>query len=243
MGKILTKTESKKVSSVKVFKYIIISIVTILAVYLVGWISKDEYFLGSTTLCFGLLQVTLMMKGTWVAEVLALLECIMSVAMYVFNGLWGTVIFSALVYIPIGVYGIFSWKKNSVDGVVTINQLTIKKFIILFSSVVIGTTVMSLLLSLIPSQNFSILDSLTNMLNVCGILMINMRYKEGWFFWIACNIVESITWILIIVSGTGSNAIMMLLICVVYLILDVFAYRSFVKMKKKQTAYMIVKNQ
>ena len=88
----------------------------------------------------------------------------------------------------------------------------------------------------------SFLDSLVNVFNVLGIVMLNLRYKEGWFAWMICNIIESVTWITFIVLGTGSSAVMMLLICITYLILDIFAYRSFVKINTKQTAFIISKN-
>ena len=234
--------QTQRISKWKIFRYILITIFTFLIIFILGWLFNDKYYLGSISLCFGVVQVVFMMKGTWVAEVLALFEGISAIAIYVFNGLWGTVIFSFLIYTPLNIYGIISWKKNQVDGVIKINKLTWKKFFIIAGIVVVESVCLDLLLSLIPSQQMSFLDSLVNVFNVLGIVMLNLRYKEGWFSWMICNIIESVTWITFIVLGTGSSAVMMLLICITYLILDVFAYRSFVKINTKQTAFIISKN-
>ena len=233
---------NKTFSKQKVVWYVLITIITFSIIFFLGWLFDDKYFLGSITLCFGVVQVIFMMKGTWVAEVLALMECIVCIAVYWFNGLWGTVIFSFLIYIPLNIYGIISWKNNQIDGVIKINQMNWKKFLIIVLIVVVGSVIIDLLLSMIPSQQMSLLDAIVNVLNILGIVMLNLRYKEGWFFWMACNIVESITWITFIVLGTGSSAVMMLLICITYLILDVFAYKSFVKLNTKQTAMVVTKN-
>ena len=232
----------EKMSKIRIVRYVLITIFTFGLIFFLGWLFDDKYFLGSATLCFGVIQVVFMMKGTWVAEVLALFECLVGIAIYVFNGLWGTVIFSFIIYIPLNVYGIISWKNNQVDGVIKINKLNLKKFMIIIGSVLAGAALLNWFLSMIPSQRMSMLDSLVNVLNIMGIVMLNLRYKEGWFFWMTCNIIESITWVTFIILGTGSNAIMMLLICITYLILDVFAYKSFVKLNTKQTAMMITKS-
>ena len=235
------KRESKY-SKYKIIRYVLITTIVFAMIFLLGWLFNDRYYLGSITLCFGVVQVVFMMKGTWVAEVLALLECVAGIAIYVFNGLWGTVIFSMLIYIPLNIYGIISWKTNQVDGVIKINKLTWKKLLVITCIVVAGAVSMDLLLSMIPSQKMSLIDSIVNVFNVLGIVLLNLRYKEGWFAWMLCNIIESITWITFIVLGVGSNAVMMLLICMTYLILDIFAYKSFVKLNTKQTAFVIVKN-
>ena len=144
MTNIDIKTSSRGIDKKKVYRYILITILTFLGVFFFGWLSNDKYYLGSITLCFGVIQVTLMMKGTWAAEVLALCECIAGIAIYVFNGLWGTVIFSFLIYIPLNIYGIYSWKKNQIDGVIEIKKLTLKKFLMIVFSVVVATTILSL---------------------------------------------------------------------------------------------------
>lgn len=214
-------------------KKIIIIIATVLVVFGVGILVHDKYLLGSATLCFGMLQVTLMMKGSWVAELLAVFETLVGCGIYYLNGLYGSVIFSILVYVPIGIYSVISWKKNQQDGVVKINKFTLKKSVVVVSLILCFVLILSLLLSIIPSQNLSFLDALSNGLNIAGMLLIAFRYKEGWFFWICCNLVEIVTWSIMISNGS-ENGIMMIIICVVYIILDVFAIRSFMKMRNNQ---------
>ena len=138
-----------------------------------------------------------------------------------------------MVYIPIGIFNIFSWKKSEINGVVKINKFSLKTSLITVFSILLSTVVLTVLLSLIPGQNYSFLDSLTNMLNIAGVVLLGLRYKEGWYFWIICNLVEMITWILMIVTG-APNSIMMLIICVIYIVLDVFGIKAFVKMRYSQ---------
>ena len=207
---------------------------TIAVVFLVGWICDDRYFLGSLTLCFGLVQVTLMLKGSWHAELLALIECVISCFIYWINGLFGTIIFSIIVYIPLGIYNVFSWKKNqTADGVVKINKFTKKMSLFVFFGIVFSSVVFTTLLTFIPGQNYSAFDALSNMLNIAGVILLGFRYKEGWYCWILCNVVECVTWILMIAAG-APNSIMMLIICLVYIVLDVFGIRAFMKMRNNQ---------
>ena len=214
-------------------KKVIISIFTIAAVFLLGWIVKDDYFIGSITLCFGMLQITLMMKGSWIAEVLALFETTVCIPIYFINGLYGTIIFIFLVYIPMGIYSIFSWKNNQENGIVKINKFSLKTSLIVVSLLTAFTLLLSFLLSLIPSQNLSFLDSLTNGLNICGVILIALRYKEGWYFWMMCNLVETVTWCILISHG-AANSIMMLIICIVYIVLDIFGLKAFVNLRRNQ---------
>ena len=225
----------------KITRKIIVGIATIALVFLVGWICRDDYFLGSITLCFGMLQVTLMAKGSWIAELLALFETIAAIGIYYVNELYGSVIFTFLVYIPIGIYSLCVWKKNDVDGVVKINQFTKKTSLIVVFSIVASTVVLSLLLSLIPNQRLSFMDSLSNCFNIAGCLLLMFRFKEGWIVWIFCNLTEIVTWSILIVSG-APNSIMMLIICVVYIVLDIYAYMSFIKLYKNQQILKTEKN-
>ena len=214
-------------------KKIFISVFTILGVFLLGWLVKDRYFLGSITLCFGMIQVTLMMKGSWRAELLALLETLFSVFIYFSNGLFGTVVFTVLVYLPMGVYSVFAWKNNQQNGIVKVNKFTLKTSLLVTSSLLLFTVLVSFLLSLIPGQSLSFLDSLSNGFNISGLILLALRYKEGWYFWICCNIVEIINWCIMISNG-AANSIMMLIICIVYIVLDVFGIRAFLKLRHNQ---------
>lgn len=219
---------------IDLLKKSIIILLTVATVFFVGWLCDDKYFLGSFTLCFGLVQVTLMLKGSWTAELLALIECFVSCFIYWTNGLFGTIIFSIIVYIPLGIYNVFSWKKSqNADGVVKINKFSKKMSIMVIAGIIFSTAVITTLLSFIPTQNYSVLDALTNMLNIAGVVLIGFRFKEGWYCWIVCNVVECVTWILMIVAG-APNSIMMLIICLVYIVLDVFGIKAFVKMRNNQ---------
>ena len=140
---------------VDLLKKSIVILLTVATVFFVGWLCDDKYFLGSFTLCFGLVQVTLMLKGSWTAELLALIECFVSCFIYWTNGLFGTIIFSIIVYIPLGIYNVFSWKKSqNADGVVKINKFSKKMSImviagIIFSYLLLGGNFFILQISLL----------------------------------------------------------------------------------------------
>lgn len=202
--------------------------------YGLGILFKDKYLMGSTTLFLGFTQTFFMTKGKWYEEFVGIFETIMSTLVCVFASMYGSAIFTVLIYIPLSIFNIVNWKKHENDNVVNLNKMTATKSIITISLVIVCTAILSLLLSLIPTQRLAFWDACGDILNICGILLIALRYKEGWIVWILCNLVDLTTWILSLIKGYSQNAIMMIIMSLIYICLNVWGYISFIKLRKMQ---------
>lgn len=209
--------------------------------YGLGIIFHDKYLIGSTTLFLGFIQTGLMTKGKWYEEFAGLLETISSAIVCILAGLYGSAIFSGLILVPAAIFSMINWKKHDADkdGIVDLNKMTLKKSVLIVISILASSALVSFFISLIPGQNLPVLDSVTNILNVAGIVLIGLRYKEGWIFWLICNLVELSMWITLLSKGYFGNTIMMIITSVIYFALNLWGFVSFIKMRKQQENKMI----
>ncbi len=199
-----------------------------------GLLFKDKYLLGSISLFLGCVQTYITTKGKWYEESIGIVRNLLSIAICIFAGMYGGAIFAVVVYIPLSVFSIVNWKKHEKNKVVELNKMTWAKSLITIMLVAVGTALVALLLLLIPGQNLAFWDACCNILNVCGILLIALRYKEGWIVWILCNFVEVVTWTLALVNGYSQNAIMMIIKNLFYICLNIWGFISFIQLRKKQ---------
>ena len=199
-----------------------------------GILFKDKFLLGSLTLFLGFAQTYFQTKGKWYEEFVGIFETITSTIVCVLACMYGSAIFTILVYIPLSIFGIVNWKKHQNDNIVQLNKMTASKSIITILLVIVCTAILSFLLSLIPTQRLAFWDACGDILNICGILFIALRYKEGWIVWTLCNIVELTTWIIVLTKGYSQNAIMMIIMSAIYIGLNVWGYISFIRLRKTQ---------
>lgn len=199
-----------------------------------GIIFHDQYLLGSITLFLGCVQTYLTTKGKWYEEFVSIFRAIISIIICSLACLYGSVIFTIVVCIPLYIFSLVNWKKHEKNKVVELNKMTPFKALITLILIAICTTLVAYLLSLIPSQKLAFWDACANILNVCGIILIALRYKEGWIVWILCNLVELTTWILALINKYSQNAIMMIIMNTLYIILNIWGFISFIKLRKQQ---------
>ena len=72
------------------------------------------------------------------------------------------------------------------------------------------------------------MDSSSNCINLCGVILMILRFKESWWLWLVNNIIDLAIWIITFVNR-GEGSFMMLLVSVGYLLINVYVYLSFVK--------------
>ena len=199
-----------------------------------GLIFGDQYLLGSATLFLACVQTFLISHGKWYSELVSCFRALLTITICIFAGLYGSVIFTVLVCIPLYIFSMVNWKQHDKNKVVTLNQMTLITSFITVGLVTICTLVMGFILSLIPNQKLAFWDACSNILNICGIILIALRYKEGWIVWILCNFVELTTWILALTGGYSQNAIMMIITNLFYIGLNVWGFVAFLRLIKKQ---------
>lgn len=101
------------------------------------------------------------------------------------------------VYIPAQFIGYFLWKENlnkaSANQTVIAKALDIKGWVVLLSSIAIGTLLFVQALIAAGGSSTGI-DGLTTIITVAAQLLMILRYREQWLLWIVLNILSIVLW-------------------------------------------------
>lgn len=209
----------------------IYTIVIIIFSILCGIISKD-YFLGTIILICGLLNSYYASIGKIYNYIFGALYCLLSGYVCYLNGLYGIAILSFIVYFPSQIQGYLSWKKNTNNNEVQIRGFNTKNSIIITISCILGSIFLGVLLSKIHGQQLAFLDSSSNIINLCGIVLMNLRFKECWAVWLFNNSIDLSILIINFIKGSP-NSTMMLLVSIGYLVINVYGLIKWIKFERK----------
>ena len=202
-------------------KNIVYTIIIIIFSTLCGILSRD-YFLGTIILASGLLNSYYASIGKTYNYIFGAIYCALSGYICLKTGLYGIAVLSFVVYLPSQIHGYLSWKnKKDENKEVKVRGFTLKNSIIIISSCIAGSLLFGLVLSKIPTQQLAFLDSSSNILNLCGIILMNLRLKECWAVWLFNNTVDLIIWIVNFINSTA-NSTMMLLVSIGYLLINIY---------------------
>ena len=212
---------------------IIIVASTIIFSLICGMISKD-ILIGVPLLITGILCSYYACIGKKINFLFGFINFILIAYMSFINHLYGTVTFYTLFSIPMQIIGYLSWNKNQKDdNTVEKRGFTTKISLIVISSCLIGSITLGLLLSLIPKQELSFLDATSNIVNICSIILFNLRYKESWILLLANNVTDQIIWTINLINK-GQSALMMFLTSAAYLLLNIYGIIKWYKTKDSQ---------
>lgn len=214
-------------------KNIIYTTIIIIFSIICGILTKD-YIIGTLILICGLLNGYYASIGKTYNYIFGALYCLISSYISYINNLYGIAILSLVVFFPTQVQGYISWIKNkNKDNEVSIRGFTLKNSIIIVSSCIVGSLLLGFLLTKIPNQQLAFLDSSSNVLNLCGIILMNLRFKECWMVWLFNNTFDLAIWIINVLKGSP-NSIMMLLVSIGYLLLNIYGLIKWIKFEKSQ---------
>lgn len=200
---------------------IIVVILSIIFSIITGILTKD-LLLGGSTLLTGLLCAYYAGKGNKFNYILGLINYILMGYISFKNSLYGLFVFDVLIFAPLQIKGYIDWKKNhNEDSSVKVRQFTLKNSIIITLSCIVGSFVIGYLLSLIPGQRLALLDASSNCVNLCGIILMVLRFKESWWVWLVNNIIDLAIWIITAIQH-GDNSMMMLLVSIGYLLINIW---------------------
>lgn len=177
---------------------------------LCGIISKD-YYLGTIILICGLLNSYYASIGKIYNYIFGAIYSLLSGYVCYKNGLYGIAALSLIIYFPSQIQGFISWKNNLNNNEVRVRGFNTKNSIIIITSCVLGSLILGIILSNIPGQKLAFLDSTSNIMNLCGIILMNLRFKECWAVWLVNNSIDLSIWIINFIINT-SNSFMMLLV-------------------------------
>lgn len=206
----------------------IVTIFTIIFSIICGIISKD-YFLGTLILASGLLNSYYASIGKTYNYIFGALYCLLSAYVSYINGLYAMAILSLIIYFPLQIQGYISWiKKKDNNNEVKIRKFTFKSSVIIVSSCVVGSVLLGLLLTKIPTQQLAFLDSSSNIINLCGIILMNLRFQECWIIWLFNNSIDLSIWLISFINK-GPNSLMMLLVSIGYLLINIYGLYKWIK--------------
>lgn len=186
-----------------------------------GIIAKD-LLIGGNILATGLLCAYFASEGKRINYILGLINYILMGYVAFKNNLFGIFFFYLFVFSPLQIHGYITWKKNLDDNKnVKIREFNLKNSIIITLSCIIGSFMLGYLLSLILGQRLAFMDATSNCINLCGVILIILRFKESWWLWLVNNIIDLIIWIITVVDK-GNGSIMMLLVSIGYLLINIY---------------------
>ena len=221
-----------KIDKKILFKEYLVAVLTVVISLILG-IIFDDYIWGTLTLIFGFLNAYYMALGKWQNYIFGILFTLTYAYICTINGLYGWLIFSVILYLPVQIFGIVNWFKNKTDEEVNVRSFTLKNSLIICGSVLVGSFVLGYLLSLIPSQNLAFLDSTSQIINICGVILVSIRFRECWYLWLANNFIDAIIWI-VNVTRDSSNSEMTLITSIMFLIMNVIGLIFWIKTERKQ---------
>lgn len=202
-------------------KYIIITLICIAMSVLSGIITQD-LLVGGTILATGLLCAYFASEGKRINYILGLINYLLMGYVAFKNNLFGIFFFYIFVFSPLQVHGYLSWKKNlDNEKDVKVREFNLKNSIIITLSCIIGSFVLGYLLSLVPGQRLAFMDASSNCINLCGVVLMILRFKESWWLWLINNIIDLIIWIITVIDK-GNGSIMMLLVSIGYLLINIY---------------------
>lgn len=197
-----------------------------------GIITKD-YFLGTATLMCGLLNGYYASTRKVCNYVFGLLFCVFNLYVSYLNGLYGIFAFSLIIFVPSQIQGFISWLKNrNKNNEVIVRHFDLKTSLIVIVSSLLGSLGLGYLLTKVPGQNLAFLDSTSTILNVCSIVLMNLRYKEFWIIYLFNNIVDLIIWSINAWYGTP-NAMMMLIVSIGFLLMNIYGLYKWLDSEEK----------
>lgn len=202
-------------------KYIIIILLCIIISIISGIITKD-LLIGGTILATGLLCAYFASEGKRVNYILGLINYILTGYVAFKNNLFGIFFFYIFIFSPLQIHGYISWKKNldNSDNVKA-REFTLKNSIVITLSCIISSFILGYLLSLIPGQRLSIMDASSNCINLCGVILMILRFKEAWWIWLVNNIIDLTIWTITVINK-GNGSVMVLLVSIGYLLINIY---------------------
>lgn len=214
-------------------KYLIITFLCLLLSVITGLLTND-LLLGGTNLLTALLCAYFASEGKRSNYILGLINYLISGYISYQNHLYGLFFFYIFIFSPLQIQGFVSWKKNLDEkDSVKVREFTLKNSIIITLSCVIGSFILGYLLSLIPSQRLVFMDATSNCINLCGVILMILRFKESWWLWLINNVIDLGIWILTVING-GKGTVMMLLVSIGYLLINIYGIIKWNREAKKE---------
>ena len=202
-------------------KYFIITLFCFIISLISGIVSND-IIIGGTILLTGLLCAYFAGEGKKINYILAFINYLLMGYVSFKNNLYGIFFFYVFVFSPLQIKGYLAWNKNlDKERNVRIREFTVKNSIIIILSCLVGSLSLGYLFTFIPGQRLAFMDACSNCINLCGVIIMILRFKESWWLFLINNIVDLSIWIIAFINR-GEGSTMMLLVSIGYLLINIY---------------------
>ena len=173
--------------------------------------------LGIITALLGILCVICTGKGKLSAYVFGLLHVVAYAIIAYQSKYYGEVMLNVIYYAPMQFYGFYIWSKNMNPDTKEVykRSLNMKNTAIMIISVAVLTLFYGMILQWIHGS-LPYVDSLSTVVAIVALYLSVKMYAEQWILWIIVDFATVIMWLMAVVDGTGSVAV--LLMWTVYLL-------------------------
>lgn len=147
--------------------------------------------------------------------------------------LYGIAVLSALLYFPLQMQGLFDWhnRKNK-NSEVRVRSFNLRNSILITLLCFCGSIGFGYILTRVPGQQLAFLDASSNVINICGIVLLNLRFRECWWVFLGNNIADLVIWIINFTLNVP-NATVMLIVSLGYIVMNLFGLVKWEKIKNK----------
>lgn len=202
-------------------KDLIISCICVI-ISLVSGIISNDIIVGGIILLTGLLCAYFASEGKRINYILGLINYLLMGYVSFKNNLYGIFFFYIFIFSPLQVKGFVTWNKNLNDeNNVKVREFTLKNSIIITLSCIVGSLLLGYLLTLIPSQRLAFMDASSNCINLCGVILMILRFKESWWLWLINNVIDLSIWVITFINK-GEGSTMVLLVSIGYLLINIY---------------------
>lgn len=143
---------------------------------------------------------------------------------------YGEMTTTLFVYIPAQFIGYFLWREHMRHGKkaesVIAKSLTVKDWLFTTIAVVVGSILFITFLKTTDANSAS-LDGVTTILVVAAQILMLLRYREQWLFWIVINVLSIILW---------ANSPSMYVMYSAYLLNSLYGFYNWTKLGKQLEA-------
>ncbi len=213
-------------------KYITITLLCSLISIISGILSSD-IMIGSTILATGLLCAYFASEGKRINYILGFINYLLMGYVSFKNNLFGIFFFYLFIFSPLQIHGFFSWGKNlNEKNNVKVREFNFKNSIMITLACILGSLLLGYLLTLIPTQRLAFMDATSNCINLCGVVLMILRFKESWWIWLINNIIDLTIWTITLINH-GDNSIMLFLTSLGYLLINIYGIIKWNKEAKK----------
>ena len=158
------------------------------------------------------------------------------------NHIYGMFFFYIFIFSPLQIYGYIKWKKNTKSDKLIIRSFSKENRVLTIISCIIISLSLAFILKRIPNARFRYLDAFSNIINLCGVILLALSFNESWWLWLINNIIDVILW-KNVYQTAGVYSFAMLLSSIIYLIVNLYGiykwnsnkeFFSIVKIEKKK---------